>query len=61
LPEGTAGFRIFEKDLIHKNIDFDFKKALEAGEKPLVKSTKQKKYYDNPAPNWGPKPKATGK
>ena len=60
LKEGTPGYRIFEKALINPKLDFDYKKAEAEGATPAFKG-KQKKYYDNPEPNWGPKPRATGK
>ena len=60
LKEGTPGYRIFSKPMINENYEFDHTKATKEDMTPSKKK-KQKKYYDNPAPNWGPKPRATGK
>lgn len=59
LSEKSAGYRIFQKPLLNKDLKFDFKNA-DADLKPQVKE-RQQKYYVNPQPNWGPKPRATGK
>lgn len=70
LNNGQPGNRILQKELINKNINFDAVHEKDADKKEdeqegmqkvLGKNRKQKKYYDNPAPNWGPKPRATGK
>jgi hypothetical protein len=51
--------------MINDKVDFDYTLAKDEpmGDLPkvLAKRPKQKKYYDNPEPNWGPKPRATGK
>ena len=68
LKPNTPGNRILSKPLVNKNIKFG--KASDDAEEEddgipmqtvLGKNKKQKKYYDNPEPNWGPKPRATGK
>ena len=66
LKEGTPGYRIIEKpQSITETINFDYKEAKVENPAELQKlvggKRKQKKYYDNPEPNWGPKPRATGK
>mmetsp|Transcript_14412 Transcript_14412/g.24569 ORF Transcript_14412/g.24569 Transcript_14412/m.24569 type:complete len:126 (+) Transcript_14412:1339-1716(+) len=64
VKERSAGFRILTKESkLEGKLDFDYKKAAgENKETGLVgMKRKQKKYYDNPEPNWGPKPRATGK
>jgi len=67
LSKTSPSYRILEKEsTLEKTISFDYKKAME--EKPegsdlpkiLGSKRKQKKYYENPEPNWGPKPRATG-
>lgn len=60
LKPGSPGYRIFNKLIPGPEIDFDFKSATKEDGK-IVSKKKQKKYYENPAPNWGPKPRATGK
>ena len=70
LNPNTPGNRILSKPLVNKNIKFATVSDVEGEgkeddnipmQKVLGKNKKQKKYYDNPEPNWGPKPRATGK
>jgi hypothetical protein len=71
LKEGSPGYRILHKESkAEGKVSFDVKKALKEEEmktgddslpKLLPRKGKQKKYFDNPEPNWGPKPRATGK
>ena len=65
LKEGTVGWRIFQKPQIHKEVDFSFTQKKEEEKDPeisvLGKKNRTKKYFVNPTPNWGPKPRATGK
>jgi len=63
LKEGTPGDRILKKPLIRADIEFNAPKEKEGNDqepkKLLGSKTKQKKYFDNPEPNWGPKARAT--
>lgn len=65
LSEGTIGWRIFQKPQINDKVDFSFTKQKEEERDPTItilgKKNRQKKYFVNPQPNWGPKPRATGK
>ena len=75
IKEDSPGHRILMKESkIEGNIDFDWKSAVDkeaeenkdgSNEKTQLKNLlgkrgKQRKYFENPQPNWGPKPKATG-
>jgi hypothetical protein len=60
LKEGTPGYRIFQKPQINE-VDFDYTKAKEEKMENVPTKRKQHKYFVNPEPNWGPKPRATGK
>lgn len=65
LKEGTPGYRILQKPMLNEKVEFDYTLANDEpmGDLPkvLAKKSKQKKYFVNPEPNWGPKPRATGK
>ena len=73
IKETAPGFKILEKYCDDSKLDFDIKKELkdekteqdkEAGQEDdlekILRSVKkkQKKYFDNPEPNWGPKARA---
>jgi len=58
LSKTSPGYKIMQKESsLADQISFDFKD--EKGEGKMVgQKRKQKKYYSNPEPNWGPKARA---